>query len=163
MSKASTVEVRKIKTLFMASICFIGFSSLSIAFIPYGDFNGNNNELIIAYMIGGAFWAGILAGYSLFIILNKKRKKLAEKQKMRSRPLRGAFCFFQTRNGMVADITCGISLIASVILISAAGSSWQWITFIIISVFLFSLQMHCILNGENYKYIKFQESRGNEK
>jgi hypothetical protein len=145
-------EAIKLKILLIANIFCIAASSAMIAIIPLGDFNGNHTEMTIAYMIGAVFWGGVIVGGCLFSTLNRMRKKtqwgwlLPKSQKTRI----GAFTFFRNRAAVITDIICGLSFIASIVLMMIDVG---WITFTIISVFVFTFQMHCILNGENFNYI----------
>ena len=154
-------KVRILKLYFIICVLNISISSLSIAFIPLGDFQGNPQQKTAAYMIGAVFWVGAILGYCSLVLLNRQRKADFRKIKSSYTPRIGIKCFFRNFYGMTADVICGISLVLSAILIAVTGSDAKWATFISISVFVFSAQMHSILNGENYKYINKLKKRGN--
>lgn len=143
------------KNLFYTSVISIGLSALSLSFIPFGSFAGSDFQRIIAYIIGIVFWLGIIVGYCLFIIVARTRKK-SKKQKLlpKTENIRiGVLSFFKTFPGMIADIVCAISVVALIITV-VFGNSSTWIVYVLVSVLIFSIQMHGIFNGINFVYIK---------
>ena len=140
-------------------ISSIGISSSAIAFIPLGDFNGSAAQAIAAYAIGAVFWICTILGYSLLFFLNRQRKIDCQKMKTQSPPRFGIISFFRNTYGRIADVLCAVSLIGVVISMIFAGKDAGWITYSLIAVFIFSFQMHSILNGENFEYIKQLENK----
>lgn len=59
----------------------------------------------------------------------------------------------KTREGLVADVVMFASLIA-VIVIAWTQVKSQWLILSCVSVLYLSFNMHCLLNGKNYRYIK---------
>jgi hypothetical protein len=152
-------EIRKLKTWFSISIGCIGLSSASLLMIPFADFRGSPPQKAIGYVIGTVFWAGIIAGYIIFWLLSRSRKQIPSNGRC-TKPRIGIISFFRTFTGMIADVICGLSLIGLVIAIAVAGDHAGWFTFLLIAVFIFSLQMHSILNGENYINLEKLKWRG---
>ena len=109
---------------------------------------------ICAYLVGICFWAGLIAGYIVFAVINSKRKKQLKKKKESAKSLPGIICFFSNKYAKVFDILFVISLILSVVFMFIPALNQGFVSVLVISVCVFSLHMHSILNGVNYKYIQ---------
>lgn len=140
-------------------------SSFSILLSFFGDYNGSVLNVIMAYAVGILFWVFMLAAYILLIILNSKRKKSRNTagnnpRKDGKRHLPGAFRFFSNKYAAVADISMILFLILTVVFAFIPVLN-QLLEIIFISFFIFSLHMHCILNGVNFTYTL--NSKGDKK
>lgn len=152
-------QVKKLKIWFYISITLLGISSSAILLVMFADFNGNQMQKAMGYLVGIIFWVGIIAGYTVFWKLNRELKKILKQHYRRKRKSRiGLITFFSSLHGMIADIICGICFLVLTVLLITKNNA-EWLTIIFISLFAFSLQMHCLLNGENFKHIKFLETR----
>ena len=139
---------------FWLSVGCVGLSSFSLAFIHFADFGGSPQQKTIGFLIGAVFWLGLIAGYILLWFINKYRKEHIAKSKKRWRKRKpGIISFFQSFYGMIADVLCLLSFDAALISAILADKKPGWLTYFLIAFFIFSLQMHGILNGENFRYI----------
>ena len=134
------------KIMFISIICF-ALSAFSFFLIPFSDFRGNGIEQTIAYMIGGLFWLGLISGLVMTSILGSIRKKNSKKKNT----LPGVVCFFKNKRAMQCDITMFVALILFVISQKLLGI-YHWVSIILLSITLFSVYLHSILNGSNYAY-----------
>lgn len=133
------------------SIVFVAISSLSLIGVAFADFNGNGFRRFIAFFTGVVFWAFLIAGYVLFAIVSNRRKadkraKIADK-----RP--GIICFFTSKEAKIADIGMFAAIMLSLVFSFVPGISVA-VRIIFIALLVLSVQMHCILNGVNYRYIR---------
>lgn len=128
-------------------------SSFSLILVLFGDYEGELINKICAYLVGICFWGGLIAGYILFGVINSKRKK--KKESAKKRP--GVICFFSNKYAKVFDILFVISLILSVVFMFIPALNQGIVLVLFISVCVFSLHMHSILNGVNYEYIQNQK------
>lgn len=131
-------------------------SSFSLVIIPFSDFKGTNIQKVLAYVIGASFWLLLIVAWAIQIILSKRLK--SEPKKI------GLISFFSNKFAIAADVITLISLIASIVMtiISSSFVIPEIISYLIISVFFFSLQMHCVCNGKVFKYILKINSNGGE-
>lgn len=139
--------IRCRKKILLSTVCF-GISACSFLFIPLSDFNGTKAQLYFAYLVGILFWLGLILGLLITFRLGNKRKKIGFK--MYKFP--GVLCFFKNKKSKVCDMIMLISFIILIILQRVFGI-YYWISIIFLSITLFLVYLHSILNGNNYAYI----------
>ncbi|WP_345812587.1 hypothetical protein [Acetivibrio clariflavus] len=143
------------KKLFFISVISILFVSLSIVFMPFASEQKFYNFMFPVYIVGGTFWGFILIGYGSLLILNHLRKKklkaLDTKTDLKRRP--GLFCVWTNLPAKIFDTLTVISLVGIIIALIKFPTETQ-IIFILIAVFFFSVNMHGLFNGKNYRFIK---------
>lgn len=146
----------QINKYFLISILLAVIPAVLILCIPSVSLEGTSAQKIGAYIMAAAFWLCILLELWMTRICSSKRRRL-EQRAVRSRLLAksnpGVISFLKTREGMIADITMFASLIA-VIVITRTQVKSQWLVLSCVSVLYLSFNMHCLLNGKNYRYIK---------
>ncbi len=139
-------------------------SSVSILFAIFADVDGNTANVIMAYAGAGLFWLTLIAGYVLLGVVSGHRKKYDNTQKysqghmkVSSRP--GAFCFFSNKLAMIADIAMLASFVITLMFIFIPSFN-QNVAVFFVAILIFSVHMHCILNGVNFRYIKSLINKG---
>lgn len=142
--------------LFRLSCVLFAISSLSMLLSFFGDYNGSAVNVVLAVLTGALFWAGLISGGVLMVLLNRRRKRNEKKQPcgFKEKICRiGAFSFFKNRLAMVADIAMLVlfELILVTVFIPVIS---QDIILIFMVLFVLSVYMHCVFNGVNYIYIK---------
>lgn len=146
----------QINKYFLILILLAAIPAVLILCIPSVSLEGTGAQKIGAYIMAAAFWLCILLELWMTRICSSKRRRL-EQREVRSRLLAksnpGVISFLKTREGMIADITMFASLIA-VIVITWTQVKSQWLVLGCVSVLYLSFNMHCLLNGKNYRYIK---------
>jgi len=151
---------KKPTVLFGLSAGFMGLASFVLVLIPFADFYGTTRQQTTGYIIGLVFWLSMIVAYILFWFTNKFRKKQMAKTKMplvKQKP--GLILFFRNIYGKIADIVCAVSFCGTVAAILLTEKEPGWYVYLIIAVFIFSLQMHGMLNGENFRYIMQKENK----
>ena len=146
---------------FKAAVLLITIGGMATLLIPLSDFRGSTFERILAYTIGAVFWLATIAGYASLFSANKLRKILCAKNKRKRRLRMGALCFFRTNAGKVADIgalLCIAALIVGSLILK--NEETTIITLIPASLLIIIVQLHAILNGENFIYMKSLISKG---
>ena len=146
---------KKNQLYFLIAIISFFVSSATALLLPFALFEGAEQQRSIAYSLGAVFWVGLIIGIFSMLLIDKNRKK---KRQRNSLPF---IRFFRNKEALVFDSMFIISIVGVVILLFTRGVN-QWLSSTIIFMFLFSLEMHCIFNGENYQYIKFlnKKSKG---
>lgn len=153
-------RIKQYLLTFRLSLIAIAIGSASLGLIPLADFKGTSIQRAIAYGVGIIFWLFTISGYSLFALSCKQRKDISKRLDIvkKSKHKIGILSIFSTFEGTIADVILLFSVVLTIIVLFFCNkTTWYSITAIIL--LLFSAQMHCILNGENFKYTKFVQSR----
>ena len=150
--------LKKYQNLLFLSWLGCGIAGLSILFIPLVDLEGTSAQKIFAILLAALFWLGLIAEIVFFILANKQCNVIEDRLiKKGSKSFKnaklGVISFFSFREAMVADVLAGLSLIAIILMIILKVTN-DWLFVIIAVIFFFSFNMHCFLNGRNYKYFK---------
>ena len=153
-------RVKKIKRLFWLAIAFIAIASGTFLLMPLVT-EATQNRRMLTMAIGIAFWLSSIAGYALLIAANIERRwfinhKVDGDVKMNCLP--GVISFFQNIPGTVFDVIMFMSL---VMLLIIAFTKWRYnyISYILLSLFYLSLNLHSMFNGRIYKSTKFRRTR----
>ena len=143
-------------------IAALALSSFSLIFTIFGDYNGNTLNVIVAVTVGVVFWLFLILGYVVFSRIAVHRKQYEKTQNIsrsdNDKPRKddnkkkpGIICFFSNPYAVAADIALLVSLAVNVIFLFIPSVN-QVAETIFIAILVFSLHMHCILNGVNFKY-----------
>ena len=149
--------------LLRQTVCFLKLAVLcaflasgSLLLIPMSGDAVDGKMSIISYMIGGMFWGGLILTQVFFWMANAGKRKL-QKRVQRGRNWTrnnvGIITFGANTEALVCDIACGASLVASIILFLYRAQN-AWLITACLAILVFSLNLHCILNGATYRYIK---------
>ncbi len=137
------------KEMVTLAISIISFFLLAISFL----FMPLESKLL-QIMAGIMFWLFLAVGIASQILLAVWFKQACSKNKeWRMQKQRvGIFAIGKNRFSIVADFILLIStVIFSVLMILTRGTGY--ISYIVLTILVFSFCMHCILNGKVYYYI----------
>jgi len=151
-----TLFKSKNKLGFTLSVFFFFISTAMIWFIPLASFEGDTGRRAIAYTIGVVFWLGLILGFFFLFLINRERKK------GRYRKGLPFIWFFQNPVAIVFDVLLVLSTIGLFLVLFIQGIN-QWISAAIIFAFVFSLEMHGMFNGKNFKYISNSSNKQEDK
>lgn len=142
---------------FYISLVSLGVSALSLLFIPLVNLNGSGATKFFAYVIGAVFWIGLIIEQIFIWKINSNRHLLENRiRRNGGRTLKGKIgvvSFFRNKEAFIADIVLFVSAIA-VAVISIFKIKVEWLLIICVVILFVSFNLHCILNGINYSYIK---------
>lgn len=139
------------KIMFNCSCILFALSALSLLLTVAGSFSGKPPEIMTAVIAALLFWGGLLSAVVLLVIVNFRRK--TDKTQSNNKKQRvGAFCFFSNRIAMIFDVLTAVFFIAFVVTMFIPSVS-DYISLILVVLFLISAYMHSMLNGVNFKYI----------
>lgn len=151
--------------LMRISVILLLISSFSILLVMFASFDGTTFQKILAYLTGVSFWLFLILGYVAFYQVSKHRKVYEKKnpspayRKAQKRP--GILTFFSDRMAMSMDVIMIISLILSLLFLFIPSLN-QNIAIVFIAILIFSIHMHSILNGINYKYTLYLSKKKGE-
>ncbi len=155
MSKTTFFKTQ-ISLYFLILIMLAVIPAVLILCIPLVSLDGSQAQKIGAYILAAGFWLSIILELLMTLICSSKRKKLEQqktKDKALSKSKSGVISFFKTPEGKIADLAMIISFVAVIVIICMQVKS-QWLILGCVSVLYLSFNMHCLLNGKNYRYIK---------
>lgn len=144
-------------------VLFLAISSFSLVLVPFSDYEGNTINAVTAIIAGVLFWLFLILGYLVFSRIAKHRRLYEKKatssdngrfSRADNKKKPGIICFFSNIFALVADIVLILSFILTLVIIIFIPTTSLVIQIILISLLLFSLHMHCVLNGINFRYIR---------
>lgn len=158
------------KDIFLMKLVVVSLfiSSFSLLLSFFGSYSGNVFNFIMALMTGILFWIGLIVGYVFLVIVNSHRNRTEKKdtdgmsksKKQKTKP--GIICFLSNKYAAVADVAMVLFLVLSLVFLFIPSLS-QGIALVFVSFFLFSLHMHCIFNGVNFRYINSIDKKESSK
>ena len=137
------------KIVFWLSILMYFISSLTILFMPFGSFEPDGN-ILLAYILAGVFWLFFILGIVFFLILNRLRKK--DITFARTGAI-GLLRFFRNIPAGVFDTLLIIGIAALIVSLLIIRTLPEITTLAGTFTTVFSLEMHCMLNGKNYEWL----------
>lgn len=146
----------KLNRYVFLSIGMAGLQFLLLLLIPYSNIEGTKAQQMMAYIIAFLFWASIIGEVVLVRLASRERKRLDRKLckgKEINQSLFGVFSFFKNKEAIVTDIILFLSVILLGVIIWTNVKT-SWIIIGVVSVLVLSFNLHCILNGKNYRYLK---------
>lgn len=142
------------KQLLYLYMAFLAVLSISVFLMPMGIKIADKTK-ILTYLSGTMFWVGFVGTIciALYITYLRRRSKAFADEKSIHKRL-GIILFFQNRPAIISDVLLFVALIGFII--TRVLSETTVFPFLFLSLFIFSFGMHCMLNGSNYNYIKYQ-------
>lgn len=139
----------------LLQLLFFLVSSIDVLFIPLGSYGDTTAKKVLAVVIGIIFWLFLAAGVAMNFVIKARFGKDYFEGRF------GLISFFKNKYAIIMDILMIITLIFSVYVISTKTSSYLGL--IAISLFLFSFESHCVLNGKYFNFKTIEEDIKNEK
>lgn len=144
-------KLRAYTTALSLAFATQGLATIALLLIPLFE-----NPDVVNYILAGVFWLAIIAECILFRICTIERMKYEKIYKIQHRqklPI-GLITFISNAEAVIADTVLLFSALSlTAIAIFQIRSNW-FILLVIVLLFL-SLNLHCILNGRNYRYYKW--------
>lgn len=135
--------MNKKKLLYVQIISFF-ISSLSLSLTSFVSYEDGVAKKVFSIIVGLLFWIGLVVGIIFIFILKNKTKNCLENEKGV-----GLVRFFKNKFAICFDVAMIVWLIASIVLIAIQTESF--IGSVVIALFVFSFEMHCVFNGKIYK------------
>lgn len=138
---------------FKASLAMLTLSVLSLIISFFIKLDGSVGDIVLICIGEALFWGLMAAGYVMLAKVNKSRKSKLKDNKNKKKYKPGIICFFSNKYAIVADITMGFAFIMTIIFrIFPVLNEVLFVVFAMILIL--AINMHCIFNGVNFKYIK---------
>lgn len=140
------------KQKYMFWISTLGFFVMSLSFLFMNQdilYIGMLPRIIIA---GIAFWVMLIIAVAAQLMLCVSMRESIKSDFSTKKRKIGLICFFGNRYAAVADLLMIVSMIILIISFILTDAS-NYFNYIILSVFVFSFSMHCVLNGRKFYYM----------
>lgn len=149
------------RRLFISAILALFIVMISILLMPLSSMLASDGKKMIVFIVGGMFWIFLIVGYALLIILYRRTKKLqnrtvkkakVNKKSIKDRDKTGIFSFFANIYAKIFDglmITSFALLIISCIVLDSSNYG----ICILLALFFFSANMHCLFNSRMFFYL----------
>lgn len=148
----------KKKQLFFLYTVFLFVLAVSVALMPFGDYESQKWAM---YILGAVFWIGFIGTIVISVIINSLRKKSKDfNQDLVCFKNVGIINFFKNKEAAVSDIAMFVSIAGFII--SRLFLKELIAMFIFAALIVFSFGMHCMLNGINYRFIQYEAGRDEE-
>lgn len=148
----------------LLSVIFSCIGSALLLVVPAVSASGSALVKTGTYVLAGMFWLSIVLELFSVFRCSKERQRLERKLYQGRRltyAMPGVVSFFKSYEATAADILLFISAIAlAVILWIKANNEWATVSFV--SLLFLSFNMHCLLNGKNYRYYKVLKDKSRE-
>ena len=135
--------------LFWLSVVLLTIMSLTFMFMPMAV------RMVVTTMmpikvLGLTFWISAILGYLCVLFAVLRRRKLLHEYKVECQKRPGILTVFSNPIAKVMDVLLLISLVAYIIINFTSYNATDF-AFVILSILVFSLNMHCLFNGRIYK------------
>lgn len=116
---------------------------------PAIDYNSEGIRKIIGYILPAIFWVALILAIALQVVIAKKNQAVGK-------GWWGVVLFFKNKASLVFDILFILSVIAVAVVLFVDKLN-QFVVFSIFSTFVFSFEMHSVLNGKHFNYLLMKE------
>ena len=135
---------------FSLSMVFLAMATMAFLCIPLWS-----ASTVPAYFVALIFWVSLVLQQVFFWKGNAYRKKMEKKVfRMKSFGKRSAGILNFGSNRMATIFDC--AMLASMLVVAlemAVRVESQWLVMISLALLFLSFNLHCILNGTNYRYL----------
>lgn len=141
-----------IMVVFFTALGFMFLFSASVLFVPVASQQDLLGNPLWIRLSGVWIWATLIIAYTLFSITNRlRRNTVNNRQSKKAIDRWGIFRTFANPWAKLADCSFVVSLLGFIAMLIFASQSYA--VYILLFAVLFTFQMHCVLNGENFRYI----------
>lgn len=146
----------KLERYIVLSIALAMLQFILIMCIPFVNIKGTGVQCVMAYIVALLFWLSIIAEVILAIYSTRIRKKVGCELNGHDAvegfgP--GIILFFKNKEAVVADIVLFVSVLLLGIILWM-NMKIGWLIIGNVSFLVLSFNLHCILNGRNYRLLK---------
>ncbi|MBE6640907.1 MAG: hypothetical protein E7619_04900 [Ruminococcaceae bacterium] len=154
MAKFSVSEMKG-KGLMILYTAFLGALALSVLMMPVSSILKDLTRIPLA-VTGSVFWLSLGGTVFSALVINRARKRCdafcADDSDMNGL---GLISFFKNKEAKIADISMFAAFAGVIVTLFLIKNVYAFFIFLGLLVFFFG--MHCMLNGKNYAYIKFNQ------
>lgn len=151
----------QIKRYFSVAVFFAGFSAVLMMLIPLVDILGTERHTLDTYIVAASFWISIVLELWMVHRCSAERKWMERKKcrhRSHTRARAGVLSFHKTRAGTITDHVMLLTAVAVAVVVGIRARS-QWLIVGCASMLYLSINLHCLLNGKNYRYIQIAFSK----
>lgn len=148
---------KRLKRLNLGVIILPVLQATLVLCMPLVSFDVSTLQTVLSYTLAGLFWASFAVQLVLIVFASQTRQQIERQGQKKGKKFRkarlGLISFFRNKEGMIADLTFVLSIIAvGVMILFKYYDGWLFLIGLLL-VFL-SFSFHCIFNGKNYRILK---------
>lgn len=154
-------KLSEVKSCFWLAVVFLGILSFTFILMPIANYMEGILQRSILFLIGCLFWGALISGYFFLILTYKNYKRTVSKKILKENESMHAFELLAICSNQEAKIT-DIVLLADLMLllvINLLKKTDGIFSYIGLAVFVFTIHMHCMFNGNIYRKIKGERKR----
>lgn len=148
---------KRSKAIMRGIFASLGVSAFSISFIPLVELIDGQTSQIFSYAIGTLFWLGLISGLILtkwIRSVHARPRNYFRMHEMLDRHRRPGIISFGFTPMKLAIYAVFIVCLTLTVVDFTTHFMSEYIAFPIISVMIFSFEIHCIVDGENFEIYK---------
>lgn len=154
--------IRNIKVTFWIACAFFFLNASTILAMPGTvEISRQTGKQLCLILLGLAFWVTLILAFVFTFIANRERRYFVIHKANGNLSMGrwiGLLSFFSNVPASVADSVMIASFVLLVILYCAKATN-MYVTFVMLALFVFSFNMHAMLNGRIYLSTKFKRVR----
>lgn len=158
------MQERRFVAWFNAVFAMAGVGWLALLSISFLHMIKEPLQTYLSYVIAGCFWGSLLVELLAVWQCGRCRKLLRKSGSIEKNGWRavGILSFGRNREGTIADL-CMIcaGLVVTVLIVLKVNTVWLVMGSVLL-LFL-TIQLHCLLNGKNYRYMKLLNKKREKK
>lgn len=136
--------------------------AVALLFAPLCNFDGSGLQVAASMLVPTLVWGSVITEIVMTLRCQHFRKEM-ELTLFKSKAIHGSYpgviSFAKNREGVIADIVLFVSAIVVALTLQLHVET-AWIVLSCVFLFFLSFNMHCLLNGKNYRYYKAYKKRG---
>lgn len=145
-------QQQRFKFVFFTAAALMFLFSASVLFVPFASQQDLLGNPLWIRLSGVWIWGTLILAYTLFYAANRLRRNTVKDRQSKKAVVRWGICrVFTNPLAKAADCAFVISLAGFIAILVFVPQSYA--VYILLFAVLFSLQMHGVLNGENFRYI----------
>ena len=154
--------IHRIKVNFWTATAFFLINALTILAMPkIVEISQETGKQLFLILLGSIFWISLLLGYVFVYLANGDRKYFIMRRLDGDLSMgchMGLITFFSNIPAVIVDSAMIASFIA-LFIIYYAGAINTYITYVMLTILVFTLNMHCMFNGRIYRTTKYKRIR----
>lgn len=145
-------QQQRFKFVFFAAAALMFLFSASVLFVPFASQQDLLGNPLWIRLSGVWIWGTLILAYTLFYAANRLRRNAVKNRQSQKAIDRWGICrVFTNPLAKAADCAFVISLVGFIVMLIFASQSYA--VYILLFAVLFTLQMHGVLNGENFRFL----------
>ena len=154
-------RLAEVKSCFWLAVIFLAILSFTFILMPIANYTEGMLQRSILFFVGCLFWGALISGYFFLILTYKNYKRTVSKKFLKENESIHAFELLAICSNQEAKIADAVLLadLMLLLIINLLKKTNGIFSYIGLSIFIFTIHMHCMFNGNIYRKIKSERKR----